>query len=271
MDYVKSKVSIIVPCHNQGVFLSEALDSVLNQTYQNWECIIINDGSTDNTETIANEYCQKDNRFRYIYQNNQGVCVARNNAIHSCSGEFILPLDGDDKIAPSLLEKSVKILEIDPKISIVYSDTELFGDELGMYNLPVFSIDRMLIDNCIQNSSLFRRSDYDMTKGYNPNMKGGLEDWDFWLSVLEYGGTVYTISEILFYYRTKKGSMRNSIDQKADHLKTRIIRNHWKLYLRRAPWVFREYVRVRENPIETLFSFLMRKIRYCTQSSMIVE
>lgn len=258
---MKSKVSIIVPCYNQGIYLSEALDSVLKQTYQNWECIIINDGSTDSTETVANEYCHKDNRFRYIYQNNQGVCAARNNAIHSSSGEFILPLDSDDRIAPTLLEKSVKLMESDSHIGIIHSKSELFGDVHGLYLVPEYSIDRMLLDNCIHNTSMFRRPDYDKTKGYNPCMSEGIEDWDFWLSIIELGGVVKTIDEVLNYYRIKKVSRNTSIKSKTDYLKLRIIRNHWKLYLRRSPWVCRQYFRVRETPIKTLTSFIMRNMR----------
>lgn len=255
------KVSIIVPCYNQGIYLSEALDSVLAQTYQNWECIIINDGSTDNTETIANEYCQTDTRFHYIYQENQQLYAARNNAIHNSTGEYILPLDADDKIAPSLLEKSVEIMESDSRISIVASDAEMFGDQHGIYDVPAYSIDRMLLDNCIQNTSMFRRSDYDKTKGYRQCMNEGIEDWDFWLSIIELGGTVYKIDEVLNYYRIKKVSLRTSIGSKADYLKLRIIRNHSLLYLKRSPFVCVEYFRIRKKPFRTLYSFIKRNLK----------
>ena len=76
-------VSIIIPCYNLSQYLPETLDSVLAQTYQSWECIIINDGSIDNTEKITKLYVDKDKRFKYIYQNNQGVSSARNNGIRN--------------------------------------------------------------------------------------------------------------------------------------------------------------------------------------------
>ena len=90
------KVSVIVPCYNQGEYLADALESVLYQTFTDWECIIVNDGSSDNTEEVANKFCELDKRFKYISQTNQGVSAARNNGIKASSGTYILPLDGDD-------------------------------------------------------------------------------------------------------------------------------------------------------------------------------
>ena len=94
-----NKVSVIVPCYNQAQFLDEALMSVLNQSYANWECLIINDGSPDNTEDVALRWCNKDERFVYLKKENGGLCAARNMGIEKATGEFILPLDADDKIA----------------------------------------------------------------------------------------------------------------------------------------------------------------------------
>ena len=89
-------VSIIVPCYNQAHFLNESLDSVINQSYPNWECIIVNDGSPDNTEEIAKKWCKNDKRFQYLEKENGGLSSARNAGIKISKGEFILPLDADD-------------------------------------------------------------------------------------------------------------------------------------------------------------------------------
>ena len=91
-----SLVSIIIPCFNQGMYLSETIESVLSQTYRYWECIIINDGSADNTEEIALGYCNNDERIKYLKQDNKGPCVARNYGISNAGGIYILPLDADD-------------------------------------------------------------------------------------------------------------------------------------------------------------------------------
>jgi len=91
-------VSIIVPCFNYGQFLSEALESLLAQTYPRWECIIVDDGSTDNTKEAVNFYVQKDSRFRYIYQVHRGVSSARNRALKEAAGTYIQFLDADDML-----------------------------------------------------------------------------------------------------------------------------------------------------------------------------
>lgn len=102
MNFLKNKlntlVSVIIPCYKQAQYLDEALQSVFNQTYANWECIIVNDGSPDNTAEVANWWLEKDRRFRYLIQENAGLSSARNSGIDYATGEFILPLDADDKI-----------------------------------------------------------------------------------------------------------------------------------------------------------------------------
>ena len=112
-------VSIIVPCYNQAYFLSEALESVLNQTYSNWECIIVNDGSPDNTKTVASKWCDKDKRFNYVEKKNGGLSSARNAGIAISKGEYILPLDADDIIHESFLSKLVPVLENDDALASV--------------------------------------------------------------------------------------------------------------------------------------------------------
>jgi glycosyltransferase involved in cell wall biosynthesis len=95
---MKDLISIIVPCYNQAQYLDECLQSVYSQTCEDWECIIINDGSPDNTQDVANKWVVKDSRFRYYEIENSGVSSARNFGINQATGNWILPLDGDDKI-----------------------------------------------------------------------------------------------------------------------------------------------------------------------------
>ena len=141
-------VSIIIPCYNLSQYLSETLDSVLAQTYQSWECIIINDGSIDNTEKIAKLYVDKDKRFKYIYQNNQGVSSARNNGIRNSLGIYILPLDADDLIAPQYIEEAVLILNNYNDIKLVHCNYQNFGEVKGKV-YPKFSIKKLLTANMI--------------------------------------------------------------------------------------------------------------------------
>ncbi len=228
----KGLVSVIIPCYNQGCYLSEALDSVMRQTYPNWECIIINDGSKDQTDAVAKEYCQKDSRIRYISQENSGVIAARNRAVSESSGEFILPLDADDYISTHYLEKAVHVMQSDSSCKIVYGKGWLTGEKNEPFILPPFSIEGLLRDNCIYNSSMFRRQDFDTVGGYNPNMKDGYEDWNLWLSLLESGGRVHKLGEIVYYYRILSHSRTSGADRNEMKLRLQILENHKELYLK---------------------------------------
>lgn len=224
-------VSIIVPCYNQGHYLSETLNSVLVQTYSDWECIIINDGSSDNTEKVAKEYCAKDSRFFYIFQDNQGVVAARNNAIRESHGKYILPLDGDDIIHSQYLEKAIEKIEKDINLKLICCECEYIGDKSGRIDLPKFSLEQLTKRNCFVCTSLFRKKDFDRIGGYNSNMNMGLEDWDFWLSLLEKGGKVYKIPEVMFYYRKRNVSRNNSYAKNKETLLQNIRNNHLELFL----------------------------------------
>lgn len=230
------KVSVIVPCYNQGEFLLDCLESVLAQTYKDWECIIVNDGSTDNTESIALTFCQKDSRFTYILQTNQGVSAARNNGILSSNGQYILPLDGDDKIAPTYIEKAMLCFSERPELKLVYCQCQKFGRRNCLYELPKYDYDKMIWGNQIFCSAFYKRTDYDKTSGYNVNMKEGLEDWDFWLSLLKRNDLVYQIPEVLFYYRTKEISRGRGSVKHMSNLKIQIYNNHKDIY---APYTER--------------------------------
>ena len=225
------KTSVIIPCYNHGKFLSEALKSVSNQTFQEWECIIIDNGSTDNTKEVTDQFIASDKRFKYIRTEQSGVSAARNKGIQECNGTYILPLDADDKIHPFYLEKAYMALTSKPEVKVVYCDAELFGAAKGKWPLPPYSIKDMLIENCIFCTALFSKSDFEKAGGYSEEMKKGFEDWDFWLRILKSDADVYKIPEVLFYYRIRHESRNNTLSD-ADQLELRktIYRNHKALY-----------------------------------------
>lgn len=225
-----SKISIIVPCYNQGNYLAETLKSIVDQTFTNWECIIVNDGSTDSTKEIANSFCVKDTRFHYIEQNNQGLANARNNGIKASMGEYILPLDADDLIDPTYTEKALNHFQEHPETSIVYCRARLFGAVNQDWDLPQYNYKSFIWLNCIFCSAVFKRTDYDKTIGYNPNMKYGFEDWDLWLSILTKDSIVYQIDEPLFFYRKKNESMTTTTHEQMRELYSIIYNNHKDIY-----------------------------------------
>ena len=204
-------ISVIVPCYNQAQFLDECLQSVLDQTYQNWECIIVNDGSPDHTEEVAKKWLEKDPRFRYIDKENGGLSSARNIAIREAKGDWILPLDADDRIGNLYLE--LASLEFNKDYSIIYSEAEFFEGKKGRWNLCEFSVNEMAKQNCIFCSAFFRKSSWEKVRGYDINLIYGLEDWEFWISIIRKVSTnVYKIPEICFYYRVKNVSMIKNLN-----------------------------------------------------------
>lgn len=115
-------VSVIIPCYNQGKYLTDAIESVLSQSHTNWECIIINDGSTDNTRDIALRYANAHSKIKYIEQPNRGVSSARNLGLEEAKGNYIQFLDADDFITPEKLELQCKSLSNISGIRLSYCD-----------------------------------------------------------------------------------------------------------------------------------------------------
>ncbi|MFV8368173.1 glycosyltransferase family 2 protein [Flavobacterium sp. LB2R40] len=206
------KVTIIVPCYNQAQFLEEALQSVLNQTYTNWECIIVNDGSPDNTEEIAKSWMDNDSRFVYLKKDNGGLSSARNLGIVHAIGEFILPLDADDKISVNYIASAIESFEQDVLLKVVYCKAEKFGDEIGMWELAPFSLFNLSRKNMIFCSAMYRKRDWERVGGYDVKMVYGWEDWEFWIATLKNGGNVKCLNEVGFFYRIKLNSMLKKIN-----------------------------------------------------------
>jgi glycosyltransferase involved in cell wall biosynthesis len=223
-------VSVIITSYNKGKLILEALDSVRAQSFKNIEIIIIDDLSTDKeTLNILEEIAKSDVNVVFL-DKNIGVSETRNIGVKHSQGNYIMFLDGDDKISPSYIEKAVKILDQHPEIKVVTSEVELFGYMTGKMSLAEPSIENLIAQNAIIISSLFRRSDFDLSGGFNANMNEGLEDWDFWLSMLEKGGKAYRIPETHFYYRISKKSRNNLNAEKLRRLRKLVYENHKELY-----------------------------------------
>ncbi len=225
------KISVIIPCYNQGAYIKETLASVYCQTYNNYEIIIVNDGSTDR-ETIEILRSLQEENLKIITTKNRGLAAARNRGIAEAEGEFILPLDSDDKIKPTYLEKAATILTENLHIGIVYCRAELFGTVEGEWFLPNYTLQGILLENMIFCSALFRKKDWIEAGGYDSGMKYGWEDYEFWLSLIEMGRDVFRIDEILFCYRVSDGSMVRSKElwQKTAMFK-RIFNRHPKIFM----------------------------------------
>jgi len=224
------KISVIIPAYNASRYISETLQSVVASNYSNWECIVVDDGSTDNTLEIAKLQTKDNHRFIILHQPNSGPSVARNLAISLSTGKYILPLDADDLISPDYMKLTVEVLENHPEVKVVYSNAVKFGYRKGFWNLPNYSLKELLKENMIFCSALYRRSDFDKTRGYDPLLRTGREDWDFWLELLKTGGEVKKLPGVHFFYRTHKKSRDKEANQKLAEIRKHIYNNHKELY-----------------------------------------
>ena len=225
-------ISVIVPCYNQAQYLDECLQSVLDQTYSNWECIIVNDGSPDNTEEVAKKWLAKDSRFRYFYKENGGLSSARNFGIKKAEGEWILPLDSDDKIGDCYLEKAQ--IHFHEDFKIIYCKAHFFGSTLTPWLLRDYSYQDILFGNHIFCAAFFKKIDWENASGYDENLKYGREDWDFWLSILNEGSKVSKLDYVGFYYRRKENSMDVQLNENEQLLidaENYIFKKHLHKYL----------------------------------------
>ena len=223
-------VSIIIPCYNQAQFLEEAVQSALNQTYENTEIIIVNDGSPDNTQDVSEKLQRRyPKKIQVISQKNSGVSAARNHAISRSKGKYILPLDADDLIDKKIVSSSLKTMN-DTHSDIVYVDTQCFGDKDHRIEKQPFSENNFLYENLCNVTSLFKRDVWDNVGGYADNMKEGYEDWEFWINAYKRGYKFQLLSEPLLLYRTKESSRNKEAIKKDAYLKAKIILNHPELY-----------------------------------------
>jgi glycosyltransferase involved in cell wall biosynthesis len=225
----------------------------LAQTFTDFEILVVNDGSTDpETCRLLADYSKP--KTRVIHTENMGVSAARNHGIREAKGEYILPLDADDRIGERYLECAVAVLDKQPEIGIVYCRAALFGELEGEWETPKFSIAHQLLDNLIFSAGMFRKCDWEKTKGYDSGLRQGWEDWDFWLSILEVKQQVFRIPEILFFYRIRKGSRDRSLDFYSKcRLMLRILRNHWLLFARYGLGIMKIILtsdRLRPSPIK---------------------
>ncbi len=234
---IKTLVSIIVPCYNHAHFLGEALQSVLNQTYTNWECVIINDGSPDNTKGEATTYCDLDKRFRYLEKTNGGLSSARNEGVAISKGDFILPLDADDILHESFLSTLVPVLEQDKSLAIVSCYSKFFNNNISniVHELKPIgtTYHAILFENSLIATSLYRKKCWEDVGGYDEKMKKGFEDWEFWIAITKLGWTYKVVEEFLFFYRKQKQSML--IDTLENHRVSNmeyVFKKHKEVYLK---------------------------------------
>ncbi|MDQ6472082.1 glycosyltransferase family A protein [Flavobacterium sp. LHD-80] len=220
-------ISVIIPCYNQAMFLDETLNSVFIQTYENWECLVINDESTDLSAEIAQKWVQKDSRFKYFFKKNGGVSSARNLGLQNAKGDYIQFLDSDDLISNNKLELSLNAI-LNNNLEIVFTNFKMFTN----------NVQKPIAAFCKLKESLFTYDNliYEWNESFSipiqtaliekkllenirfPEHMTAQEDWVFWVNVFKENPKIKFIDESLSFYRMNLYSrtMKDTLD---DNLK----------------------------------------------------
>jgi glycosyltransferase involved in cell wall biosynthesis len=223
---MQSLVSIVVPAYNASKYIAATIQSVQKQTYSNWELIIINDGSKDNTEEIVKPFLS-DKRISIYFQDNAGVCKARNNGLTKAKGEFIALLDADDEFWPENLEKKITALENNPDASWVYSNLSLIDENSALIRTITHGRGDNVLENILLwngevvpgpcSNLVFRKSLVDNGLAFDPEFSTAA-DQDFCLQLAGKYKNIF-LPEALACYRFLENSMsRNVTVMEKDHI-----------------------------------------------------
>jgi glycosyltransferase involved in cell wall biosynthesis len=209
------------------------------------ELIVVDDGSTDERtrHEIARVAAQG---IRVIRQENKGLAGARNAGISISMGEYILPLDADNRLRPAQIEHGIRILDSNKAVGVVYGDAQRFGTHTGRWEIGSFDAFRLLDCNYIDACAMYRRSVWEQNGGYDGTMPvQGLEDWDFWIGALEHGWQFAYVPEVLFEYRTAEESMITRARPFQEATEEFICRKHALFYHHQFARIFRERLSIR--------------------------
>lgn len=208
---MKPILSIIIPCYNSETTLETTLESVISQDFEDWEAIIINDGSTDATEEIALRWVESDKRFKYFAKPNEGLGKTRNYGIAKSNGLYILPLDSDNQLIKDFSKDAIAVFEKNQDIGVVYGDAQYFGEKNGIWKVDDYNLNKMLVDNYIDACAIYKKKLWEQVGGYDETMPyQGHEDWDFWIALGILNVKFQHLKKIAFKYYVSKNSMIRS-------------------------------------------------------------
>ena len=222
-------VSVVIPCYNPTSFLAETVAAVQAQTHRQIEIILVNDGS-DRPESLDVIRRAAPAARRVVEQPNLRLAAARNTGFREAQGEFVLPLDADDRITPECLSEMVAVLEAYPEAAFVYPDYRVFGDKTYVERTPEYNLYNLLWQNSLIYASLIRRSDWESAGGYDERMRLGYEDWEFWLRLGERGRYGHHLGKVLYEYRKHGRSLLTVAREHHEQIVSHIRAAHPGLY-----------------------------------------
>lgn len=239
-------VSVVIPLYNQGIYLEDAVKSIINQSHTNWELTIVNDGSTDDSLHVARSLADKYSSYpiRVLSHQNKGKGFTRNRGIAESDGQYVCVLDADDMLASTYFQEAIQLLEANADTGWITPLTLQFGHIHQIFYHFDFDLKEMLTVCPSPISSVFRRSIWDEVRGFDETMTDR-EDWDFWIKAAEAGWTSLHTASPQFMYRiqARRFGERTDVNIKS---KQELIRRH--------PWWFKSLT---ENQL----------LDYCSQFS----
>jgi glycosyltransferase involved in cell wall biosynthesis len=257
----QGKVSIVIPCFNHGAMLREALASVEQVRNPNLlEVIVVDDGSVEvETKKILDDLEHEGHCV--LRQPNRGASAARNAGIRLAKGEFILPLDSDNRLRDVYLNEGVSLLRQNSSVGVIYTDIEYFGESSGPVQVPEFDLLSLIRAGFIDACALYRKHLWEEVGGYDEHMPWmGVEDWDFWLRVASHGGTFVHLPKVGFDYRVRK----DSVSVKTIGFDYRVRRDPWEV-IKTSPRIA-EVVRYIFSKPEMAFYNMVRETDHEVQS-----
>lgn len=234
-----ARVGVVLTCFDLGAWLCETLTSIARQSLKELDLIIVDDGSAD-PYTVAYLDFLADHGYPVLRQQNAGLAAARNEGIRALEAEYLCCFDADDRMHPEWLSRAAGVLDGDPGLGYVSCYYATFDNESAVYRYAHPSLPEMLVENQTVGVSVFRRAAWDKVSGYCPAFQG-MEDWDFWIGILESGYRATLIPEVLFDYRRRPGSMYSSVRQPSTYTANMdlLIRRHRRAFEAWWPEVIR--------------------------------
>ena len=209
-ELTRPEVSVVIPCFDQGSWIEDTVLSVFEQTHSSWEIVLVDDGSTDQETIHVLDLISEWPRVTLMRQENRGLPVARNVGMAASNGQYLVPLDADDELAPTFLEVMLHRLRQHPGAAYAHCWGRYFGDMDAYWLTRPFNRYQILLSNSVLGCVLMRADAWRSLGGYDETMLRGNEDWDLWLRMLEAGWDQVQVREVLFRYRIHGRTM--SID-----------------------------------------------------------
>lgn len=257
-------VSFVIPYFNSGKTIDQTLTSIWNQTYNQYEIILVNDGSTDEYSLEKLKQLQNTPSITIIHQENSGPGIARNNAISIAKGNIIVPLDGDDLIEPNAVMEAIQLFESSASdLGVIYGDLAFFGAKNEIKIQEEFDIQKQLLWNQVAVCAFIKKEVFQNTGGYDEFLsKPGLEDWEFWIRVYKKGYKFKKINSIQFKIRVDFSSRTyEQATKNLDQIKKYVYQKHATMLSKEYDKLYYDRKMALETPDYKIGHFILSPYR----------